>query len=105
MSFDKHVRKYTNLIPEIYPIYNAFSFICNSSSGIVTVVNGLVKQTKNCNAVLTEPSEKGYSNKFTVCPRVMKLGISGTSSRVPVKLLKIQEHTNICELHETDVLR
>ena len=122
----RQARLHTKDEDEIPDVWNdAFASIHVSSVGVVKttkpitiepfdtiVVTGFVRQNRNCGSVVTETSEKGYSSRISVCPRVVKLNEKTVSSRVPVKLfnmsaktVKIPEKSIICELHEVDVLR
>ncbi|XP_053403276.1 uncharacterized protein LOC128558360 [Mercenaria mercenaria] len=90
----------TTEIPEVWNM--AFKATCSSSVGIVKStqrftlqpmetkqITGFERKMKDCESVVTEPSEKGYSSRFTVCPRVVKLDDPGNTARVPVRVFNM----------------
>ena len=75
------------------------------------VITGSVRNCK-VKEVLTEPGEFELSSSLHVCPRVVSLSGNNNFNRVPVKVcnisaraIKIQPHSQLCELHDVKVLR
>ena len=75
------------------------------------IITGSVR---NCKAqdVLTEPGDFGLSGSLNICPRVVTLKENTKYNKVPIKVcnlsakvIKVQPHTQLCELHEVKVLR
>ena len=111
-------------VPDAWDI--AFESLQDSAVGTVKSTNRrpitikpmesrvIAGSVRNCKAedVVTEPGDFGLSGALNVCPLVVSLKENNCFHRVPVKVcnmsakvIKIQPHTQLCELHEVKVLR
>ena len=111
-------------VPEAWDI--AFQSLQDNAVGIVKSTNRrpitikpmeskvITGSVRNCKVkeVLTEPEEFELSSSLHVYPRVVSLSGNNNFNRVPVKVcnisaraIKIQPHSQLCELHDVKVLR
>ena len=102
---------FDSMCNEILPVKTTNNFSIKVAPGEVKTLSGFVRNTKSFQTAVTEPIDTSLSAGLTICPRVVSLGSSGFTARIPVRVcnlstrvIEIPPRSLLCSINGVDVV-
>ena len=102
---------FDSMCNEILPVKTTNNFSIKVAPGEVKTLSGFVRNTKSFQTAVTEPIDTSLSAGLTICPRVVSLGSSGSTARIPVRVcnlstrvIEIPPRSLLCSINGVDVV-
>ena len=102
---------FDSMCNEILPVKTTNNFSIKVAPGEVKTLSGFVRNTKSFQTAVTEPIDTSLSAGLTICPRVVSLGSSGSTARIPVcvcnlstQVIEIPPRSLLCSINGVDVV-
>ena len=96
---------------EILSVKTTNNFSIKVAPGEVKTLSGFVRNTKAFNTAVTGPIDTSFSAGLTICARVVSLGSSGPTARIPVcvcnlstRVIEIPPRSLLCSINVLDVV-
>ena len=93
---------FDSMCNEILPVKTTKNFSIKVAPGEVKTLSGFVRNTKSFQTAVTEPIDTSLSAGLKICPRVVSLGSSGSTARIPVRVCNLS--TRVIEIPPRSLL-
>ena len=75
---------FDSMCNDILPVKTTNNFSIKVAPGEVKTLSGYVRNTKAFQTAVTKPMDTSLSTGLTICPRVVSLGLSSSTTHIPV---------------------